>query len=108
MDNGLYKVRFETSRGAGTGVVALVDGHVRGGDSSMFYYGTFSTVDGVLTVDVVTNVHTIAPHRPSIFGRDIVHLHLEGPFNHDYAQIRGRPREVPETELKVTLARLAD
>ena len=108
MDNGLYKVRFETPRGAGTGVVALVDGHVRGGDSSMFYYGTYTLQDGVFTADVVTNVHTIAPHKPSIFGRDIVHLHLEGAFLHDFAQIKGHPREAPEIELKATLTRLSD
>jgi len=108
MDNGLYKVRFETSRGAGTGVVALVDGHVRGGDSSMFYYGTYTAKDGYFTADVVTNVHTIAPHRPSLFGRDIVHLRLEGPYQHDFAQVKGHAREVPEIELKSTLTRLSD
>ncbi len=108
MDNGLYKVRFETPRGAGTGIVALTDGHLRGGDSSMFYYGTYVANEGTFTADLVTNVHTIAPHKPSIFGRDIVHIHLEGTYFHDYAQVKGHAREVPEIDFKSTLTKLTD
>jgi hypothetical protein len=107
MDNGLYKVRFETPRGNGTGVVVLKDGHLWGGDSSMFYTGTYSLQDGVFNGKLVTNVHTIAPHKPSIFGRDIVHITLKGTFSREYGEVIGSAREVPDVPFKAELTRLS-
>jgi hypothetical protein len=107
MDNGLYKVRFETPRGNGTGVVVLQDGHLWGGDSSMFYTGTYSLKDGAFNGMLVTNVHTIAPHKPSIFGRDIVHITLTGTFSRDYGEINGAAREAPEIGFKAELTKLS-
>lgn len=106
MDNGLYKVRFETPRGSGTGVVVVKDGHLWGGDSSMFYTGTYTLKDGVFTGKLVTNVHTIAPHKPSIFGRDIVHITLKGKFSRDYGEVTGTAREVPDVPFKGELTKL--
>jgi hypothetical protein len=108
MDNGFYKVRFETPRGNGTGVVVLKDGHLWGGDSSMFYTGTYTLADGAFTGKLVTNVHTIAPHKPSIFGRDIVHITLTGTFSRDYGEVMGIAREVPEVPFKAELSKLSD
>jgi hypothetical protein len=107
MDNGLYKVRFETPRGSGTGVVVLKDGHIWGGDSSMFYTGTYTLHEGVFTGKLITNVHTIAPHKPSIFGRDIVHITLKGSYNRDYGEVTGTAREVPDVPFKAELTRLS-
>jgi hypothetical protein len=106
MDDGLYKVRFETPRGSGTGVVVLKDGHLWGGDSSMFYSGTYILSEGNFNAKIVTNVHTIAPHRPSIFGRDIVHISLTGSFSRDYAEVTGTAREVPDIDFKAELTKL--
>ena len=108
MDNGLYKVRFETPRGAGTGVVVLHDGHLWGGDSSMFYNGKYELGTNTFHATIVTNVHTIAPHKPSIFGRDIVHITLDGTFLHDYCQVTGTAREVPDSPFKASLTKLGD
>ena len=107
MDNGLYKVRFETPRGNGTGVVVLKDGHLWGGDSSMFYTGTYTLHDGAFSGKLVTNVHTIAPHKPSIFGRDIVHITLNGTFNRDYGEVTGTAREVPDVGFRAELTKLS-
>ena len=107
MDNGLYKVRFETPRGNGTGVVVLQDGHLWGGDSSMFYSGTYTLHDSVFVAKLVTNVHTIAPHKPSIFGRDIVHISLNGSFSRDYGEVIGTAREVPDLEFRAELTKLS-
>ncbi len=107
MDNGLYKVRFETPRGNGTGVVVLREGLLWGGDSSMFYTGTYTLDDGAFVAKIVTNVHTIAPHRPSIFGRDIVHITLKGTFSRDYAEIIGVAREVPDIDFRAELSKLS-
>lgn len=106
MDNGLYKVRFETPRGSGTGVVVLTDGHLWGGDSSMYYTGTYTLIDGAFTGKLVTNVHTIAPHKPSIFGRDIVHITLKGTFKRDFAEIVGEAKEVPDIGFRAELTKL--
>src|SRR6201995_3643716 len=108
MDNGLYKVRSETPRGNGTGVVVLKDGNIWGGDSSMFYTGTY-TLDGeTFNGQLITKVHTIAPHKPSIFGRDIVHITLEVTFSRDYAEVTGSAREVPDVPFKAELTWLND
>ena len=107
MDNGLYKVRFETPRGNGTGVVVLKDGHLWGGDSSMFYTGTYTLDQGAFTGKLVTNVHTIAPHKPSIFGRDIVHITLKGTFSRDYGEVTGSAREVPDVAFRAELSKLS-
>ena len=107
MDNGLYKVRFETPRGNGTGVVVLKDGHLWGGDSSMFYTGTYTVQDGAFTGKLVTNVHTIAPHKPSIFGRDIVHITLKGTFSRDFGEVTGSAREVPDVSFRAELSKLS-
>ena len=107
MDNGLYKVRFETPRGNGTGVVVLKDGHLWGGDSSMFYTGTYKLQSGAFEGKLVTNVHTIAPHKPSIFGRDIVHITLKGSFSRDYAEVTGTAREVPDVPFRAELTKLS-
>ncbi len=40
MKDGLYRVEFQTQRGAGAGVVFLEGGALRGGDSQMFYTGS--------------------------------------------------------------------
>lgn len=106
MDNGLYKVRFETPRGNGTGVVVLQDGHLWGGDSSMYYTGTYTLDNGTFSGTLVTNVHTIAPHKPSIFGRDIVHITLKGSFSRDYGEVVGTAREVPDVPFKAELTKL--
>ncbi len=106
MDNGLYKVRFETPNGIGTGVVVLHDGHLWGGDSSMFYHGTYTLGTDTFHADIVTNVHTIAPHKPSIFGRDIVHIAIDGHYLHDSAHVTGLAREVPDVPFKASLTRL--
>jgi hypothetical protein len=42
MQNGLYWVEFRTPLGSGAGVVVLQDGNLRGGDSSMYYFGTYT------------------------------------------------------------------
>jgi len=108
MDNGLYKVRFETPRGNGTGVVVLMDGQLWGGDTSMFYTGTYTLHDGYFNANLVTNVHTIAPHKPSIFGRDIVHITLKGTFSRDFGEVTGFAREVPDIEFRAELTKLGD
>jgi hypothetical protein len=107
MDDGLYKVRFETPRGSGTGVVVLQDGHLRGGDSSMFYTGTYTLHDGAFSARILTNVHTVAPHKPSIFGRDIVHITLKGTFSRDFAEVTGVAKEVPDIGFKAELTKLS-
>lgn len=39
MEEGLYKVLFQTQLGQGTGVVTVREGRLRGGDSVMYYTG---------------------------------------------------------------------
>jgi hypothetical protein len=52
MRDGLYKVYFETPLGANFGVVHAVDGKIWGGDSSMFYVGSYVTRGNEITAHV--------------------------------------------------------
>jgi hypothetical protein len=89
-------------------VIVLHDGHLWGGDSSMFYNGKYELGPNTFHATIVTNVHTIAPHKPSIFGRDIVHITLDGTYLHDYCQVTGVAREVPDIPFKASLTKLGD
>jgi hypothetical protein len=105
MKDGLYRVEFQTQRGAGAGVVFLEGGTLRGGDSQMFYTGSYSENGGQFTAEVQTDVHT----RPSIsvFGMDRVHIRLSGTTNGDSALMTGTATEAPGITFRAVLKRLA-
>src|SRR6202012_1766274 len=52
--DGEYRAWFRTSRGAGTGVVYLVDGKISGGDCFFDYSGSYQVEDGRFTATLTT------------------------------------------------------
>ena len=61
MQNGLYAAEFQTPLGKGYGVVMLLNGVLQGGDSMMYYQGSY-TVDGNnFTAEVKTGAHARPP-----------------------------------------------
>jgi hypothetical protein len=75
MRNGLYKVSFSSAGNAGNGVVALVDGKVRGGDSSFAYVGSLNHQGGGATGQI--NVFRHSDGLPSVFGIESFQLNLD-------------------------------
>jgi hypothetical protein len=104
MQNGLYRVEFRTPLGSGAGVVTLQDGNLRGGDSSMYYFGSYTETGNQATVDAESHRHT--PGVPSVLGRDDAHLSLRGTVQGNSAQLTGTAREAPGVTLQVSLSLL--
>jgi hypothetical protein len=108
MKDGLYKVRFATPLDEGAGVVHLQGGQIRGGDSGLYYVGTYLDTGGKFTAQVKADVHTKAPGVQSVFGIDRVTISLEGTSSEDKAEMKGTAKEAPGVSFKATLTRIAD
>jgi hypothetical protein len=93
LPDGFYRVRFETPRGEGAGVVMLTNGQLRGGDSAIAYSGTFSQNGDAFTAAVATSRH--APGMPSIFGIDAVNINLTGKSSNGGATCTGTAAQAP-------------
>src|SRR5215467_4267261 len=58
MQNGPYKVEFQTPLGAGSSVVFHQNGEVHGGDATMLYIGTMAEKDGEIVAEIEATTHT--------------------------------------------------
>jgi hypothetical protein len=114
MQDGLYKVQFQVDPqfrapgDSGTGVVMLSGGVVRGGDSIMYYTGTYAVNGESLTADVTAAMHSQVPGMGSVFGLDLVHLALKGHVTGNTIVLGGTAREAPDIPFAAELERLAD
>lgn len=104
--DGLYAVAFRTQAGDGTGVVIIQDGILRGGDSMMYYTGTYQLNGDDFSAEVVTNVHAKPRNMASVFGRDNVHITLTGTFKGDEAVLTGSAKEAMGMQFQAHLRKL--
>lgn len=108
MKDGLYKVHFQVPGDQGAGVVVLSGGIIRGGDSSMYYHGSYTIVGDQLKAEVKTDAHTKVPGLASVFGVDRVNITLTGKINGDTAALHGTAKESPGIAFQAVLSRIAD
>ena len=108
MRNGLYKVEFQTPLGSGSGVVVLHDGRIRGGDSIIYYVGTYTENGNQFSAEVRTDSYAKVPGMTSVFGMDKVNIKLQGASNGDTAALMGKANEVPNVGFQAKLSRLCD
>ena len=102
MKEGLYRISFETEMGAGFGVSYFKNGRLHGGDSWLYYVGTYEVSDRDLKMEVITDRH--APTGPpSPLGVDRANITLSGTIKGDLIKIKGTAREAPEIILTVSL-----
>ena len=106
MRDGLYRVHFQTPIGQGAGVVVLQGGQLRGGDSAMYYTGTYSETGGQFTSQVLAKRHSQG--LQSVFPIDTVNIQLTGRTSGDSAQMTGSAKEAPGVNFQAALARIAD
>jgi hypothetical protein len=104
--NGFYSVAFQTPAGAGTGVVFLQDGILRGGDTMIYYVGDYQLNGDTFSGEVTTNAHAKPPGMVSVFGRDNVHISLKGTFSGDDATLTGTAKEVPGVQFSARLKKI--
>jgi hypothetical protein len=105
--NGLYGVQFQTPRGGGYGVVILRDGELLGGDTMMYYRGTYKLDGDNFVGQVATGVHARPAGMTSVFGRDTVNLALRGTIRGDEATLTGTAAETPGVQFSATLKKIA-
>ena len=106
MQNGLYQAALSTNGRIGTGVVVLNEGLVRGGDSSMFYTGTYTTDLERITAKIFVRPHTDVD--TPVLGIPSATLTLVGSLSGDQIELRGHVAELPTTHVKINLRRLSD
>ncbi|MGF6231841.1 hypothetical protein QFZ27_005796 [Inquilinus ginsengisoli] len=108
MKNGLYSARFGTPLGTGAGVVVLRDGVIRGGDSMMYYIGSYAISGSQLSAEIEVDVHTRQQQMASVFGRDRVSVKLVGAFSADTATLKGSSPQAPGVAFSAELRKLSD
>jgi hypothetical protein len=108
MQNGLYKVEFQTQRASGAGVVVLEGGKIRGGDSAMYYVGSYKESGTDFSADVEGRKHSSPPGMVSVFGVDHTHITLKGKISGNSATMTGTAKEAPGVAFQAKLSRLAD
>jgi hypothetical protein len=105
MENGHYKVEFQTPLGAGAGVVFYQNGAVHGGDSMMAYIGALAEQNGEIVGEVEVTAHTWVPGMRSVFGLDRVTIKLIGVTEPDStATLIGRADEAPGIKFRAKLS----
>lgn len=108
MQNGLYKASFSTPFGSGDGVVYMRDGQLWGGDSMMFYRGTYTVSGNKLSAEVKSEVHSKTPGMVSVFGADRVAITAVGAHTGTQATLSGTAPQAPGVTLLVKLNKLTD
>jgi hypothetical protein len=107
MQNGLYAAEFQTPLGKGSGVVMLLNGVLQGGDTMMYYRGTYSVDGNSFQAEVRTGAHAHPPGMSSVFGRDRVTIDLSGTFAGDSLTANGKAAEVPNVNFSTKLKLIA-
>ncbi|MGE0279264.1 MAG: GrlR family regulatory protein [Rhizobiaceae bacterium] len=106
LTDGLYRVSFQTPMGMGAGVIVLSGGRMRGGDSSIYYVGTYSQAGDEFTASVATDRHTAG--LASVFGVDRVHISLRGRIKDGSVTMQGSAAEAPGISFQAMLMKLSD
>lgn len=108
MEEGLYKVLFQTQLGQGTGVVTVREGRLTGGDSVMYYTGEYTIAQGGIDARLVADTHSVMPGIMSVLGLPKARLHLKGVAEGQSAHLSGTSPDHPGLSFEATLTRLAD
>ena len=104
LQDGLYKVHFQTPLGAGDGVVALQNGDLRGGDSMMYYRGKYTENGSQLSAEIESKQHSQIPGMSSVFGATDVTIYISGTASGNGAQLRGTSPQAPGVQIQATLS----
>jgi hypothetical protein len=103
MRDGLYRLRFQSARGWGSGVMHTIGGRVWGGDGVIFYTGTVTETDGRVELIVTTEPHTENSSLETIFGVYKARLVLSGPAGDDVMHLDGSPDDAPGLLIRTEL-----
>jgi len=95
MRNGIYRVSYDSTRGAGSGVSILNNGRISGGDKTHYFAGTYSEHGTCFTGEVEARRHYRDAAPPTVPDLDILHYVIEGTCGTDFVQARAQVPELP-------------
>lgn len=106
MLDGFYAVLFGSPAGEGGGVILLEGGKIRGGDSTVYYHGTYRTEENELSADLQIDTHLNLPGHTTVFGIPKASLSVSGTASN--GQIRGKATspQAPGIEMTFTMRKL--
>lgn len=107
MIEGFYSVVFEAAAGMGGGTLYLDAGKAHGGDSTMFYAGTYESSGDTMTANIHTGTHLVIPGHMSVFGIPTADLAVKGSIGGDGA-IKGTATspQAPGITMKFTMKKI--
>lgn len=106
---GLYKFRFATERGEGSGVIfATAGGKLYGGDTGSSFVGQFSEADGVISAECFMSRHYHDPRYVPMFDVDNITLQYTGARRGDEIHFEGGSADLPGFHFKTILSQIND
>jgi hypothetical protein len=105
---GLYKLQFHTVHGTGSGVIYVIDGKLRGGNSAFAFVGSYSGQGDSIQVRIATERHNDDPQFKPLFGTDRITLTLRGKDEGHMVDFEGTALQLPGVAFRATLSRIAD
>lgn len=106
--DGFYKVTFSTPIGLGYGVIFLADGKMHGGDSVMFYVGTYAVQGDTLTATMSAGQHSSAPSMKNVLGVSEATLSINVKRLGTALIGRATTPQAPGVNVSITLDKLLD
>jgi len=106
---GLYKFRFMTERGEGSGVIfATPGGRLYGGDTGSSFVGQFKEADGVITAECFMSRHYYDPGYVPMFDVDNIVLNYTGARQGEEIHFEGGSPALPGFRFNTVLTRIND
>lgn len=108
MIEGFYSVVFHAPAGLGGGTLHLTGGKAFGGDSTMFYAGTYSSDGSAMTGNIRIGTHLSLPGHMSVFGIPAADLVVNGSVDAT-GGINGEATspQAPGITMKFTMKKIA-
>jgi hypothetical protein len=106
---GLYKFRFTTERGEGSGVIfATEDGRLYGGDSGSSFVGHFTEASGVISAECLMSRHYHDRSYVPMFDVDNIVLNYTGVRRGEEIHFEGGSMALPDFRFQTVLTPIND
>lgn len=106
LPDGQYSVWFKTPLAGGTGIIAIENERLSGGDTVIAYSGSFIQDGDRISAKIATHRHS--PGQPAMLGIDDLDIEFSGTSGTISAKCIGRVLQLPHIALEVVLLRIKD
>lgn len=108
MRNGIYRVKYDSERGAGSGVCIFNSGRISGGDKTHYFAGRCSQSGTRFTAEVEARRHYRDAEPPTVPDLDVLHYVIEGVCDTDFVQATAQVSELPGHTVHLTYRWMAE